>query len=187
MNSDFRPVEAGNPKFLKKLATMGVDVHACFQCGRCSSGCPVADFFDLTVMQVVRLAAYGMEDILLQSKTIWLCAACETCATRCPNEIEIAGLMDVLRSLALKKGIAPAEPRVPKLHRSFLDSVRYWGRAYEVGMLAVYKLRSGDLAGDMKLGMQMLAKGKLKLLPQGIKGKAEVRRIFAGKGKEYER
>lgn len=187
MNSEMRPAEAGNPKFLNKLDAMGIDVHACFQCGRCSSGCPVADYFDLTVMQVVRLASYGMEDILLQSKTIWLCAACETCATRCPNAIEIAGLMDVLRSLALKKGIEPAEPRVPKLHRSFLESVRHWGRAYEVGMLAAYKLRSGDLAGDMKLGMQMLSKGKLKLLPQGIRGKGEIRRIFAGKGKEYER
>jgi heterodisulfide reductase subunit C len=69
----------------------GIDVHACFQCGRCSAGCPVADYFDLQVMEVVRLASYGMEDILLGSRTIWLCAACETCATRCPNEIEIAG------------------------------------------------------------------------------------------------
>lgn len=177
----------GNEKFLQKLARMEIDVHACFQCGRCSSGCPVADYFDLQVMEVVRLASYGMEDILLKSKTIWLCAACETCATRCPNEIEIAGLMDVLRSLALKKGIVPAEPRVPMLHKSFLDSVRHWGRAYEIGMIAGYKLRSGDLTGDMKLGLQMFKKGKLKLLPPSIKDKDEVRQIFSGKGKEYER
>jgi len=187
MNSELIPTEAGNQKFLQKLGAMGIDVHACFQCGRCSSGCPIGDFFDLQVMEVVRLAAYGAEDILLRSKTIWLCAACETCATRCPNAIEIAGLMDVLRSLALKKGITPAEPRVPKLHRSFLDSVKRWGRTYEIGMLAGYKLRSGDLTGDMKLGLQMFTKGKLKLVPQGINGKAEVRRIFSGKGKEYDR
>ena len=187
MNPEHISPENGNEKFLQKLERMEIDVHACFQCGRCSSGCPVADFFDLQVMEVVRLASYGMEDILLNSKTIWLCAACETCATRCPNEIEIAGLMDVLRSLALKKGVVPAEPRVPLLHRSFLDSVRHWGRAYEIGMIGGYKLRSGDLLGDMKLGMQMFVKGKLKLLPQGVKDKAEVRRIFSGKGKEYER
>ncbi|MBB5348010.1 4Fe-4S dicluster domain-containing protein [Desulfoprunum benzoelyticum] len=187
MNSELIPTETGNQKFLQKLQVMGIDVHACFQCGRCSSGCPIGDFFDLQVMEVVRLASYGAEDILLQSKTIWLCAACETCATRCPNEIEIAGLMDVLRSLALKKRITPAEPRVPMLHRSFLDSVKHWGRTYEIGMLAGYKLRSGDLVGDMKLGLQMFTKGKLKLVPQGIKGKAEVRQIFSGKGKEYDR
>jgi heterodisulfide reductase subunit C2 len=187
MNSGFISPEERNDKFLQKLETMGIDVQACFQCGRCSSGCPVAEFFDLRVMEVVRLAAYGMEAALLNSKTIWLCAACETCATRCPNEIEIAGLMDVLRSLALKKGIAPAEPRIPQFHRSFLDSVRHWGRTYEIGMIGGYKLRSGDLFGDMKLGLQMFSKGKLKLLPQAIKNTNEVRQIFSGKGKEYER
>ncbi|MDP3478601.1 MAG: 4Fe-4S dicluster domain-containing protein [Desulfoprunum sp.] len=187
MNPEYVSPENGNEKFLQKLDTMGIDVHACFQCGRCSSGCPVAEYFDLQVMEVVRLASYGMEDILLASKTIWLCAACETCATRCPNEIEIAGLMDVLRSLALKKGVVPAEPRVPLFHRSFLDSVRHWGRTYEIGMIAGYKIRSGDLLSDMKLGMDMFIKGKLKLLPQAIKAKDEVRQIFSGKGKEYER
>lgn len=187
MNSECMSPDDASEKFLQKLETMGIDVQACFQCGRCSSGCPVGEYFDLKVMEVVRLAAYGMEDLLLASKTIWLCAACETCATRCPNGIEIAGLMDVLRSLALKKGVAPAEPRVPLFHRSFLDSVRHWGRTYEIGMIGGYKLRSGDLLGDMKLGMQMFVKGKLKLLPQGVKDKAEVRRIFSGKGKEYER
>lgn len=187
MNREHVSPEDGNEKFLQKLDTMGIDVHACFQCGRCSSGCPVAEYFDLQVMEVVRLASYGMEDILLASKTIWLCAACETCATRCPNEIEIAGLMDVLRSLALKKGVVPAEPRVPLFHRSFLDSVRHWGRTYEIGMIAGYKIRSGDLLSDMKLGMDMFIKGKLKLLPQAIKAKDEVRQIFSGKGKEYER
>ena len=91
-------------KFLSKLKTRDIDVQACYQCGRCSAGCPIGDFFDLNVMEVVRLAAYGQEERLLHSHAIWLCAACETCATRCPNEIEIAGLMDVLQRTCLKKG-----------------------------------------------------------------------------------
>lgn len=176
-----------NKKFLAKLETMDVDVQACFQCGRCSAGCPITEFFDLTTMEVVRLAAYGMEDPLLSSKAIWLCAACETCATRCPNDIDIAVLMDVLRELAIRKGVKPAEPRVPVFHKSFLDSISHWGRAYEVGLIAGYKLRSGDLTGDMKLGLKMFTKGKLNLIPHSIKGKSEIRKIFSGKGKEYER
>lgn len=179
--------EQTNPKFLDKLQARGIDVQACYQCGRCSAGCPVTQFFDLTVMEVVRLAAYGMEEPLLTSKTIWLCAACETCATRCPNDIEIAALMDVLRELALRKGVQPSEPRVAIFHRSFLQSIRHWGRAYEVGMIVGYKMRSGDLLGDMKLGLQMFAKGKLSLRPHSIKGKAEIEKIFSGLGKEYER
>jgi heterodisulfide reductase subunit C len=174
-------------KFLRKLKTRNIDVQACYQCGRCSSGCPIGDYFDLNVMEVVRLAAYGQEERLLQSHTIWLCAACETCATRCPNEIEIAELMDVLRELALRKGILPAEPRVPLFHKAFLGSVGRWGKAYEIGMIANYKVKSGDLMGDMKLGMSMFLKGKLKLVPHSIEGKSEIREIFSGKGKEYDR
>jgi heterodisulfide reductase subunit C len=174
-------------KFLRKLKTRNIDVQACYQCGRCSSGCPIGDYFDLNVMEVVRLAAYGQEERLLQSHTIWLCAACETCATRCPNEIEIAELMDVLRELALRKGILPAEPRIPLFHKAFLGSVGRWGKAYEIGMIANYKVKSGDLMGDMKLGMSMFLKGKLKLVPHSIEGKSEIREIFSGKGKEYDR
>ncbi len=166
---------------------MKIDVQACYQCGRCSSGCPISEFFDYSVMEVVRLASYGKEEMLLSSKTIWLCAACETCATRCPNDIEIAGLMDVLREISIRKGITPAEPRIPVFHKSFLNSIKNWGRAYEVGMIADYKLRSGDFMGDMKLGMNMFLKGKLSLLPHSIKNKSEVKQIFSGKGKEYDR
>ncbi len=179
--------EKGNQKFLNKLDTMKIDVQACYQCGRCSSGCPISEFFDFSVMEVVRLASYGQEDMLLTSKTIWLCAACETCATRCPNDIEIAGLMDVLRELSIRKGIPPSEPRVPVFHQSFLNSIKSWGRAYEVGMIADYKLRSKDFMGDMKLGLNMFLKGKLSLLPHSINNKSEVKEIFSGKGKEYDR
>lgn len=187
MNDSNISPEERNQKFLQKLQARDIDVHACYQCGRCSAGCPIGDYFDLSVMETVRLAAYGQEERLLHSHTIWLCAACETCATRCPNEIEIAALMDVLRELALRKGVKPTEPRIPAFHRSFLGSVARWGRAYEIGMIANYKVKSGDLMGDMALGMQMFLKGKLKLIPHSIESKSEIKAIFSGKGKEYDR
>lgn len=177
------PQEA-NYELIDELARAGVDVNACFQCGRCSAGCPVSSFFDLTPMEVVRLASYGMEQELVTSHTIWLCAACETCSTRCPNSVDIAKTMDVLREWTLKKGYPPAEPRIPVFHRSFLNTVQRWGRVYELGMIGAYKMRSGDLFGDMKLGMQMFKKGKIHLLPHGIRGKEEVRAIFRKTRKE---
>ncbi|WP_136807349.1 4Fe-4S dicluster domain-containing protein [Desulfosediminicola flagellatus] len=177
----------GNRKLLKKLESRKIDVQTCYQCGRCSGGCPVADYFDLQPMEVVRLASYGMEQQLLSSSTIWLCASCDTCATRCPNDIDITALMDVLRELALRKNIKPAQPRVPAFHLSFMESIKRWGRTYEVGMIGAYKIRSKDFMGDMKLGLNMFRKGKLNLLPHSIEGKPEIREIFAGKGKEYER
>ncbi len=187
MDSTTISPKQSNKKFLSKLDERGVDVQACYQCGRCAAGCPITEFFDLTTMEVVRLAAYGMEEQLLNSKAIWLCAACETCATRCPNDIDIAVLMDILRELALRKGVQPAEPRVPLFHQSFLGSIEHWGRAYEVGLIAGYKMKSKDFMGDMKVGMKMFSQGKLSLKPHSIKVKSEIKKIFSGKGKEYER
>jgi len=178
MSQDAVTPEQTCRELIQALADDALDVQACYQCGRCSAGCPVSPFFDLLPMQVVRLAAYGLEDELLGCQTIWLCAACETCTTRCPNGIDIAALMDRLRQRALASGVKPAERKVAAFHRSFLRSVRRWGRTYEVGMLAAYKTRSGDLFSDLGLGWKMFRRGKLHLLPRGIKGKRTVKALF---------
>jgi heterodisulfide reductase subunit C len=116
--------------------------------------------------------------VLLSSHTIWLCASCETCTTRCPNGIDIAAVMDRLRQRALALGVRPAEKRITAFHRSFLRSVRRWGRTYEIGMLAAYKTRSGDLFGDLGLGWKMFRRGKLRLRPRRIKGRRQVKALF---------
>ncbi len=166
------------------LRTADVEPELCYQCGRCSAGCPVQEFFDLNTMEVVRLAALGAEHELITSSTIWLCASCETCSTRCPNSIDIARLMDALREWALIRGAQNAEPRIEKFHNAFLGSVKRWGRIHELGMIGGYKMSSGDLFGDMGLGMKMFAKGKIHILPHKIKGKDEIREIFIKSKKE---
>lgn len=187
MNSSPITVHEKNAKFLAKLKARKIEVQACYQCGRCSAGCPIGDFFDLKVMEVVRLAAYGQVERLLQSHTVWLCAGCETCATRCPNGIEIAALMDVLRELALRRQTPAAEPRVAQFHQAMVGSIKGWGRVWEVGMIGSYKMASKDFAGDLDLGLAMFLKGKLKPWPHRIKGRQDVAEIFSGKGKEFER
>ena len=176
-------LEQASAELLAALKQAGLDVEACFQCGRCSAGCPVSAFFDLLPMQVIRLCAYGQEDLLLQSQTIWLCASCETCTTRCPNGIDIAGVMDLLRQRVLAQKLKPGQPRVAAFHKSFLRSVRRWGRTYEAGMLGAYKMRSGDLFGDLKLGLAMMKRGKLRILPRRIRRRREVKKMFKKKGK----
>jgi len=168
----------GNRALAEALDEAGLDIRACFQCGRCSSGCPVAPFMDVLPMEMIRLSAMGQEDVLLDSHTIWLCASCQTCSTRCPNAIDIAGVSDHLRERALAQGRRPAEPQVAAFHHSFLRSVRRWGRTYELGMLGFYKLRARDLFGDLGLGLAMIRRGKLHLFPRRSRAKRQVRRMF---------
>lgn len=164
--------------FLGELRRAGADVTACYQCGRCSAGCPAAEYFDVKPMQAVRMCCYGQEEALLASRTIWVCAACETCTTRCPNGIDIARMMDLLRNraLALKQGAQ--EPAVRAFHKAFLRSVRAHGRVFEVGMIANYKVRSGDFFSDMGLGLRMFLRRKLRLAPARIRDRKEVRAMF---------
>lgn len=176
------PAQAST-ELMDALDRAGLDVRACYQCGRCSAGCPVAPFMDILPMEMVRLSAYGQEALLLSCRTIWICASCQTCTTRCPNDIDIAAVSDLLRERVLSTGRTPSERRVAAFHRSFLRSVRRWGRTYELGMLGAYKFRSGDLFGDLKLGAAMLRRGKLHLLPRRIRGRRAIKAMFRKKKK----
>lgn len=81
----------------------GQDLLACNQCGRCSAGCPVVAAMDILPSQVIRLGQLGMEEVL-ESNTIWICASCLTCVTRCPKGVDLPRLMEALRQVALRKG-----------------------------------------------------------------------------------
>ncbi len=82
----------------------GQDLLACNQCGKCGAGCPVASALDLLPNAVIRLAQLGQEDVL-ESQTIWVCAACQTCVSRCPKDVDVPRVMEALRTIAMQRGI----------------------------------------------------------------------------------
>ncbi len=128
-------------------------------------------------------------DKLLRSMSIWLCVSCEMCVTRCPMEIDIPSLMDHLRQESIKaKKTNPKAKKIIAFHKSFLDSINYTGRLYEVGLIADYKLRTGAMAQDVKVAPKMFIKGKLNPVPELIGGRKKVAAIFNKtiKGKEEE-
>ena len=156
----------------------GTAVSACFQCHKCSTGCPIGPEMDYLPSQVMRLVHLGAEAEVLASRAIWLCASCEACTTRCPMEIDIAGVMDALRIMAIERQVALPDAHGKQFNRSFLGSVRRHGRVYEMGMMAAYKLRTFDLFSDVGKVPQMLLKGKLSLLPKRSGDAKEVREVF---------
>lgn len=156
----------------------GQPVQLCYQCQKCAAGCPVSDYSDFHPNQVIRLLHYGLKEAALKSYAIWLCSGCETCGARCPNGISAGRVMDALREMAVKEGVEGRGRNILLFHREFLNSVRAKGRVSETMMLARYKIKSGQIFSDLKLGLAMFRKGKLPLFPAGVKGKEQVRRIF---------
>ncbi len=153
------------------------NVRSCYQCGKCTGGCPVAFAMDVPPRQIMRMLQLGMQDEVLKSSTIWLCASCTTCTTRCPREIDLARVMDVLRGIAREKG-SIGVPEVAVFNDTFLRSVKNNGRLHEVGLIAYYNMRSKHFFHDVLKAPVLFFKGKLKILPGRIKKVQEVRSIF---------
>lgn len=160
-------------------------IELCFQCQKCASGCPVAYAMDYTPPQLLRMIQLGMDDEVMEAKTMWLCASCETCSTRCPQGIDIAGVMDSVRQIAIAEGRRSAVPRVLAFGKTGLWNIRTFGRMYELGLIGVLKLKTREFTKDIGLGSKMFFKGKIKILPS-IRGRREMRKLFS-RVKEKER
>lgn len=167
-------------EFLRQVeGASGQNVAACYQCGKCTAGCPVAFAMDYPPNQIIRGVQLGMRDVVLSSRTIWVCAACETCSTRCPQEVDPAGVMDALRRIAYAEGIESPEKDAPLFHRIFLGTVRQFGRVFEAGLIGFYNVFSGHYLKDVNMAPRMLLKGKLSLLPPRVKGAKETKQMLA--------
>ncbi len=153
-------------------------VLACYHCHKCTAGCPAAEDMQYGPDRVLRMIQLGQKRKLLESKDIWLCASCEVCGTRCPNEIDIANVMDALRQMALQENAAVGEPAAVKFHKLFIFLVQNMGRMHEVSLLAAYKLWSLNLFSDLDSGALMFVKNKIPLAPHVIKGRKDVKKLF---------
>ncbi|MFZ1238119.1 MAG: 4Fe-4S dicluster domain-containing protein, partial [Anaerolineae bacterium] len=151
---------------------------ACYQCAKCAAGCPLAAAMDLAPQQIIRALQLGQPDLALHSQTLWLCVGCQTCATRCPCNVELPRIMDALRLWAETHGPQPTPRDIPTFHHVFLKSVELTGRAYEIGLIGGYNLLSRHLLSGFDLAPPMLRRGKIKLLPQRVRARREIAGIF---------
>jgi len=172
-------VEKKNSSFLEEVQKRsGEHLSLCYQCLKCTAGCPTAPYMDIRPNSLIRMIQMGKKREVLESSAIWLCVSCETCGTRCPNEIDIGLLMDALREMAIDEGVPPKEKNIHLLHEAFIQSIRRGGRVHEATMLIDYKLRSKDFLTDLLPGMKLFLKGKIPLFPSLVKGRGEIKRIF---------
>jgi len=158
-----------------------LNISSCYQCEKCTNGCPLTFAMDIMPHQVIHNLQLGLVEEVVNSDTIWVCASCETCTTRCPNEIDIAHVMDRLRQHSIIRGVKAAHRQAPIFHETFLSSVRRFGRMHELTMAVEYSLRSEGVNGlrkQIRLGLEMMRRGKMKIIPGRWRAGKEVDDIF---------
>jgi heterodisulfide reductase subunit C2 len=172
----------GAQELARQAQQAGIKVLSCYQCRKCTGGCPVAGRADIKPHELVRLVQLGQRDAALASRAIWECTSCQTCITRCPQKVDIAALNDLLRQMSSRAGTVAVGTAVPVFNAVFLDTVRRFGRMYELGLMVAFKLRTRRLFADVGKFPMMLWKRKLALLPSLGRDRAGRQRLFRRTG-----
>jgi len=163
-----------------------IPVENCYQCGKCTAGCPMAERMDVMPNQIVRLAQLGELERALRAESIWLCVSCQTCSTRCPKSFDCAGLMDILRQQAVEQAkAAPSQVRTQLFQKAFLRNIRRYGRLNELELVRTFKtlaflkdMNIPFLFKDALLAPKLQQRGKLHLMGERVRDRGVVDRIF---------
>jgi heterodisulfide reductase subunit C2 len=161
-------------------------VSDCYQCGKCSAGCPMAEHMDLLPNQLMRLVQLDRLDRAMRADALWKCVSCMTCSTRCPKDVQCAGVLDALRQMAIEQGVASENGRRTILFQQvFLDNIRRNGRLRELELIGMFKTKAflkdrsiPMLFKDATLAPKMMKRGKFHFLGEQVRDRGIVERIF---------
>jgi heterodisulfide reductase subunit C len=170
----------------------GQNLKACYQCRKCAAGCPVGEETGITPDRLVRTILFGDRETALNNLLVWKCVACYTCGTRCPNSIQTARITETLKQMAKEAHAKPLTPRIADFHAAFMTATRHFGRFNELEGMAIYEtktalkdLAKGDvkaviseMAGQVKLGSQMMKKKRMHFKLDKVKANSEVKALY---------
>lgn len=162
-------------------------VAQCYQCGKCTAGCPVAGRMDVQPNILIRYVQLGQAEKAMRARAAWQCVSCQTCSARCPKGVDCAAVMDALRELALARGTVAAESMdIAQFQQVFLDNIRRNGRLDEIELAAAFKpksfLRNRSLAllmQEVPLAPGLIKRGKFHVRGERVRDRAVLGRIFA--------
>jgi len=148
----------------------GDKILDCIQCGVCAGSCHARFAMDYSPMQILKMAHLGLKQEVLASSTIWTCASCYTCASRCPRGLNIPAIMSGFKNMAMKNNVPAPIALKPKFHKAFSEIVGKYGRMHEpeLQMKLLNKTSPSELLHNASLGLRMFRKGKLKLKPSKL-------------------
>ena len=155
-------------------------ITRCLQCGTCTGSCPVSYAMDISPRMVIALFRAGQIEEILRSRTIWICASCYMCTTRCPQQIKITDLLYALKRTAMDKKLYPDRFPVYLLSKNFVRLVNYYGRNQEMLLLLLYYLKRNpfELLRLLPMGWSLIRKGRIALWPKKIQGVEAIRKIL---------
>ena len=172
-----------NSLFLRELRLVPEweKIKLCIQCGTCTASCPTSWAMDIKPREIMGLFRAGRLDKVLQSNAVWICASCYSCTVRCPSGVKVSDVMYALRAVGIKHGLLPKGEKYPALAKGFAKVVDRYGRNAESELLARFYLRSDPLGlgKQLPLGLQLFRRGRLALLPKGIRGRDDIRKMMA--------
>ena len=157
------------------------EVQSCYQCGKCTAGCPVAVEMDRPPHQLMRLLQLGQKEEALGADSLWLCTSCHTCSSRCPRNVKVDAVLEALRHLAASRR---KDQKIVAFHRSFVETIGHSGRLDEIELTVRLKRRTRQYLQDADVGLQLWRHGRLSLGHRRIRGVAAVRRLVRSKGGE---
>ena len=183
------PVQIEDLTLLEEVAsrTAGVSrLEMCIQCGTCGGSCPSAAIMDHTPRMLFAMLRAGMREESLKSNTYWMCVSCYHCVVRCPQNVHIADVMYTLKSMAIQAKLFQ-DSTAPDFSKTFVDMVEEFGRSFEIGLASRHYLKHFPLrlANMTPMGMGMLSKKRMSLLPKRIKHMDQLNAILK-RAKELE-
>ncbi len=164
----------------------GVSIDLCLQCKRCTNGCPLSLYTRSSPSEIIKQLHLGAGRELLGNDFIWMCASCGTCFSRCPMKIDSSALMDALKMLAEEKKAVKPDGNMPLMNKILLGTIKYFGRTYDLGAMALYKIGTASYLKDTDKIPVILKKRKIALFPPRGADRKSVKRIFTitGAGKD---
>jgi heterodisulfide reductase subunit C len=187
----------------------GEHLTACYQCSTCTLGCPITEIIpSYNPRKIIQMSLLGMRKEVLSNADLWICALCQTCTARCPQDVMICELMGAIRRIAEREeaaGNIKIESPRPLFEKAFLHTLEKYGRLYDMGLaLEYYPNREGSKIKGMKammkdykdFGMRMFKRGKMGPLggggvfkgmrPEKIKDREVLKKIFEQLGEKEE-
>lgn len=152
------------------------DIYYCYQCGRCTAGCPLANVYEYQPNQIIRLIQADKIESIFNSNSIYLCLSCEICSSRCPQGVDVAAIMNYLRIKSWENR-SFKEKAILNFYRAFLKIIGIFGRSYEPGLIMNLNLSSGKFFNDMDLALNILRKKKIKLFPEFVKDRKKLSKL----------